>query len=271
MPHRKPPFRWELGPRAYNALALLGVLFLLVLLVSLSGVHLDRGHLLPALGWTAVFAAAAWLLRGVTLSGALAGAGIAFLLYLTGGPAAFLTLLSVFLLSLAATRFGYGRKRLLGVAEQRHGRTAAQVVANLFAASLFSLFAGLPGCVAASVAALAEAAADTVSSEIGQAVGKDPVLITTFKPVAIGADGGISLPGTAAGLVAALAVSVMAVKSGWLPSHHLLLATGAGFFGMLLDSVLGATLERRGRMNNDAVNFGGTAVAALLAVCLARL
>jgi uncharacterized membrane protein len=35
---------------------------------------------------------------------------------------------------------------------------------------------------------------------------------------------------------------------------------------MLLDSYLGAGLERRGRLNNDAVNFIGTVAAAALAV-----
>jgi uncharacterized membrane protein len=33
-------------------------------------------------------------------------------------------------------------------------------------------------------------------------------------------------------------------------------------FGLLFDSLLGATLERRGWLNNDAVNFLSTASAA---------
>ena len=51
---------------------------------------------------------------------------------------------------------------------------------------------------------------------------------------------------------------------------------GAGVFGLFFDSLLGATLERRGWINNDAVNFLSTASAAgfalgLLAVVPHRL
>jgi uncharacterized membrane protein len=35
-----------------------------------------------------------------------------------------------------------------------------------------------------------------------------------------------------------------------------------GAFGLFFDSLLGATLERRGWLNNDAVNFLSTASAA---------
>jgi len=41
-----------------------------------------------------------------------------------------------------------------------------------------------------------------------------------------------------------------------------------GVFGLLFDSLLGATLERRGWLNNDAVNFLSTASAALCAMAL---
>jgi uncharacterized membrane protein len=44
----------------------------------------------------------------------------------------------------------------------------------------------------------------------------------------------------------------------------------AGFIGMLLDSLLGALLERRGALNNDAVNFLGTFSAALIAFLVSR-
>jgi uncharacterized membrane protein len=39
-------------------------------------------------------------------------------------------------------------------------------------------------------------------------------------------------------------------------------------FGLLFDSLLGATLERRGWLNNDAVNFLSTGSAAGLALTL---
>jgi uncharacterized membrane protein len=39
-------------------------------------------------------------------------------------------------------------------------------------------------------------------------------------------------------------------------------------FGLFFDSLLGATLERRGWLNNDAVNFLSTASAAAFALAL---
>jgi uncharacterized membrane protein len=41
-----------------------------------------------------------------------------------------------------------------------------------------------------------------------------------------------------------------------------------GVFGLFFDSLLGATLERRGWLNNDAVNFLSTGSAAGFAVGL---
>jgi len=41
-----------------------------------------------------------------------------------------------------------------------------------------------------------------------------------------------------------------------------------GVFGLLFDSVLGATLEERGWLNNDAVNFLSTGSAAAFALGL---
>ncbi len=45
----------------------------------------------------------------------------------------------------------------------------------------------------------------------------------------------------------------------------------AGVFGLFFDSLLGATLERRGWINNDAVNFLSTASAAGFALGLLAL
>ena len=46
------------------------------------------------------------------------------------------------------------------------------------------------------------------------------------------------------------------------------IALAAAVFGLLFDSLLGATLERRGWLNNDAVNFLSTAGAAVFALGL---
>ena len=107
-------------------------------------------------------------------------------------------------------------------------------------------------------AALSEAAADTVSSEVGQAFGEKARLITTWRSVPAGTDGGVSLIGTAAGIAAAGVVSSVCLLGGLLPPQWLAISIGPAILGMIADSFLGAGLERRGLVNNDIVNFLGT-------------
>jgi uncharacterized protein (TIGR00297 family) len=116
------------------------------------------------------------------------------------------------------------------------------------------------------LAALAEAAADTVSSEIGQVLGGRPRMITTLRAVEPGTDGAVSIAGTLAGLVAAAIVAgagSWALRGDWTLFK---LSCAGAVFGLLFDSLLGATLEKRGWLNNDAVNFLSTASAAAFAL-----
>jgi uncharacterized protein (TIGR00297 family) len=115
-----------------------------------------------------------------------------------------------------------------------------------------------------ALAALIEVAADTSSSEIGAAFSTKTLLITTWKAVPAGTDGGISLGGTIAGVVAAGLTAVCAAGLGLASGLAAILITCSGLAGMLVDSLLGATLERRGYLNNDAVNLLSTAAAAMV-------
>ena len=222
---------------------------------------------------TIVFTAAAWLLNGVTRSGALAGALVSFAIYLSAGPGAFLALVSVFVIAVGTTRIGYTRKQALGMAEGLEGRSASQIVANVGIAAVASLLSGLsrdPAFLIAGAAALTEAAADTAASEIGQATSGQARLITTFERVPVGTNGGITISGTLAGAVASLLVAACCVLVKMISESAFLLVTGAGFAGMLLDSVLGALVERPRALNNDAVNLLGTFSAALIALLVSR-
>jgi len=221
---------------------------------------------------TLLFAALARRMHGVTTSGALAGAVSCFVLYLGGGSGAFAALITVFGLAWITTRLGYQRKLRLGTAEKREGRKASQVLANLgvatFCAALHAFRSGQSVLLLGLTAALSEAAADTVSSEVGQAFGEKARLITTWASVPAGTNGAVSLTGTLAGIAAATIVSSVSVFSGLLPRPWLVISLGAAILGTVADSLLGAWLERRGVLNNDSVNFLSTAVAALAAYWL---
>jgi len=186
------------------------------------------------------------------------------------------------LLTSVATRVRRIHKVKEGRAESAHGRNAVQVAANLGVAAL--AFSGaaqsllingqwiqpgnaVPGIVI-GLAALAEAAGDTVSSEIGRAVGGPTRLLTTMRRVEPGTDGGFSLVGSVAGMAAAALVALAGVLllSGGMRGFYI--ACGGGIVGFFFDSLLGATLERRGWLNNDLVNFLSTLCAALVALGL---
>lgn len=243
-----------------------------------------------AIGLSAILAFATYPLRAATMGAALTGAAInASLMYSTSTHryepwrTAVIPVLAVFLLAFGATRAGRAKKERLGIAERRMGRSATQVAANLGVAALVTnrLLEGWVGAhgwptraggtlFVLGLAALAEAAADTVSSELGQVFGGRPRMITTLRPVEPGRDGAISVAGTLAGATAAVVVAgagALAVSGGismfWV-------ATVAGVTGLVFDSLLGATLEQAGMLNNDAVNFLSTIWAAAVAWGLVR-
>jgi uncharacterized protein (TIGR00297 family) len=231
----------------------------------------------------AAFALLVWMLRAATPAAALTGGLFTVSLYLwsPGWRTLLWPLLALFLLTFAATRFGRRRKEALGVGEEKRGRNAAQVVANLGAAAIAGIplsatrvWLGLyPGRIAliAAIAALGEATADTLSSELGEVLGGEPCLVTSFRRVPAGTDGAISLNGTLAGAVGAAVITVIAAYVFRLTPRESGIAFGGAIAGLFVDSLLGATLERLGWLNNDAVNGLSTSAAALVATFAAEL
>jgi uncharacterized protein (TIGR00297 family) len=237
------------------------------------------------LGLSALLGLVAWKMHSATSAAAVTGAAITASLMFSTATAPYepwrtglMPVLAVLVSTSISTRLGRKRKERLGTAESRKGRRSSQVAANLGAAALISsgaaqswqidqgwlrLAAFAPSAVfVAGLAALCEAAADTVSSELGQLLNSRPRMITTLRVAEPGTDGAISFGGTVAGILAAGAVALggaTALRGDWIVFS---VSWTGGVFGLFFDSVLGATLERRGWLNNDAVNFLSTASAA---------
>jgi uncharacterized protein (TIGR00297 family) len=201
------------------------------------------------------------------------GTLVGTLIYGCLGWPGFVVLLAFFVIGSGLTKLGYRRKAAAGLAQEKGGRRGARhAFANAGVAAFCALFAATtpyPELFALAFAgAFATAAADTAGSEVGQLYGRRTFLITTLRPVPRGTDGAVSLEGTLAGIVASLVIGGLGYALGLFGLLAVVLVVVAAFVGTTLESVFGATLEKRGLLDNEAVNFLNTLVGALAAAGL---
>lgn len=211
--------------------------------------------------------------KKLTVTGAVTAAFIGVFLFMGAGFYGILLAASVFLMAAVATSYKTGIKEALGVAEKNSGqRTAAQVLANVGTAGLLGLLCffypvKIELLRLMMAASLASAAADTISSEMGTVFGRRFYNIISFKKDQKGLNGVISLEGTLFGVAASVVIAlVYSLSFGWNINFWWIIL--AGTIGNLADSVLGATLERKGFLGNNAVNFLNTVIAATVALVL---
>jgi uncharacterized protein (TIGR00297 family) len=210
--------------------------------------------------------------KKLTLLAGLAGFATGLFIYMGAGYVGITMLAVFFILGTAATSWGIGKKKQKGLAEKDHGkRTAGQVIANAGVAAIMGLLVIVRPEHAVlfrlmMAASLSSATADTLSSELGNVFGKRFYNILTFKKDVRGLDGVVSIEGTLSGIMGSICIAaVYAIACGFEVDFYLIVI--AGTIGNLFDSFLGATLERKHYLNNDAVNFLNTAVAATV-ICL---
>jgi uncharacterized protein (TIGR00297 family) len=204
----------------------------------------------------------------LTLAGSLTGGVVALAIFAGAGFTGISMLASFFILSVLATSHKKAEKRKIA-ANKHHPekRNAGQVLANGGVAAIFGLLAYQMPLQAAlftvlMAAALASATADTLSSELGTVYGRRFYNIINFKPDEKGRDGVISIEGTLIGIAGSTIIAIVyALGLGWSNACFYIII--AGTIGNITDSVLGATLERKAYLNNDAVNFSNTAFSAL--------
>jgi len=211
--------------------------------------------------------------RTVSTPGAIAGAAIGILIVVAAGWPGWVLLMATFLVSSITSRVGLRRKTLLGIAEERGGRRGpGNALANTGVAAAAALLAATTPyttlALVAFTAALTAGGSDTVASEIGKAYGRRTYMVHTARPVPPGTSGAISLEGTAAGLVAALALGGVGAGVGLVSASALAAVVVGATLGAFAESALGATLEHRGVLDNDALNFLNTGIAAAVAIAL---
>lgn len=213
----------------------------------------------------------AWVL-GVLLWGSLGWQG-------------YLVMMVYFLVGSAATRVGKAQKEAEGIAEKRSGARGPENVwgsalvgalcaVGVLIVPLLDLGAQTAPVVSllllGYVASIATKLSDTCASEIGKAYGQRTFLITTLQPVPRGTEGAVSLEGTLAGLVASVAIALIAWSVGLISLVGVAICVIAAFVATNLESVIGATLQSRyDWLTNELVNVLNTLIGAVVAVLLA--
>jgi uncharacterized protein (TIGR00297 family) len=229
-----------------------------------------------AIAINAAAALTGYLARTVTRSGAAVGAVIGVFVLLSTGWPGWALLLITFGCAALTSRIGLGRKTALDIAEPRGGRRGAgSAVANTAVATAAGLLSMLsyaqdPALIA-FVAALAAAGSDTIASEIGKAFGSSAFVVTEWRWVAAGTPGAMSIEGTLAGVCGAFGLAASGAALGLIEPRFILAAAAGAIVGGCAESVLAATLEKRGFLDNNVLNFLNTAVAAAAAIWLSGL
>ncbi len=180
--------------------------------------------------------------------------------------------------SFIATRAYFNRKAKANVQEGKNGERG---IHNVLYAGMIGLFVAFINGASFLVnmgyfhyftlfaVSLAVVNSDTFASEIGILDNKVR-MITTFKRVNPGINGGVSLLGEIAALGGAL---VIGLSYGFLSTHgfilsQVLIITAVGFLGCQIDSVLGATLENKGKLSKGMVNFLSAFIIVVMMVPL---
>ncbi len=204
--------------------------------------------------------------RAATMSGLVLGGAAAAWFVFAGGAPALCAFGALVVGGTAASRAGRARKEAFGAAEIRGGRRSARnVLANAGpAAALLAVGALRSGAeegslafLAAACGALTASTADTIAGELGMLTNAVPRRLLFGRVARKGENGAMSYPGTAFAIAAALVVGglvagCLAAAASRGPVFAAVAAGGAA--GAVLDSVLGATVEGPGRLDNEAVN-----------------
>ena len=107
-----------------------------------------------------------------------------------------------------------------------------------------------------------------MASEVGKAWGRTTWLLTSLKRVAPGTTGAISLEGTVAGILSSALLAGIGAWAGLISASAVLPVIVAANAASIVEGVIGATMEARGMLTNDVVNFVNSAMGAGVAMLI---
>lgn len=199
--------------------------------------------------------ALAWRFGALSLNGAITAAVIGGLIFGLGGLA-WAALLLIFFITSSVLSRAFSRQKVSVLEKYSKGarRDWGQVLANgLLGAGFVIVYALLPEqpwTWVAYAGATAAVTADTWATELGVLDPRPPRLVTSWRPVARGTSGAVSLIGSLAALAGACLIGVFSalVVPGIFehpgnPLSILLAVSIGGTAGAFLDSYLGSTVQ----------------------------
>lgn len=220
-----------------------------------------------------LIAALAVRFEKMDIPGAASGMILSILVWIGGDVESLFALFLFFILGTFASSWKKKTKQALGIAQENDGkRGISNVLGNGGIALILSMISiAFPHLqnhlILMIIASFASACSDTFSSELGNVYGKKYFNIINLRPATRGLDGVVSIEGLFFGVAGSLLISLPVLLFNY-GKITILVIFLAGLIGNLMDSMLGATLQRRRYLNNHQVNFLSTLFAALLALLL---
>ncbi|WP_018126779.1 DUF92 domain-containing protein [Balneola vulgaris] len=243
----------------------------------------DHIRIGSAVIFAAVFSVLAFLMNWLTYDGAVSAGIFGTIAYGLGDwPVALIVIFFFVSASLVSKDVARSEEGF----SIRFRRDGTQVWANGFWLALWVLIwfiTDLPLFLVAAVSTIAAATADTWATELGSSSETKTYLITDFKHVKAGTDGGISIYGTVAALLGSGMIAVLYwVAFEGAGISGLILISVAGFIGCLIDSLLGAKIQGKSvkasflsnydsgniTINNNIVNWLSTGASSILVLII---
>jgi len=196
---------------------------------------------------------------------------IAYIIWYGGGLGSLFALFLLFTLGSLASAWKKSTKIHYNLAQENHGKRG---LSNVLANSGIALILAMVSIVFPEhqnafrlmiISSFATACSDTFSSEFGNIYGKKYFNIINFKKTQRGIDGAISIQGLGFGVIGSFLIALSCMFFGY-DFNIVILITICGLLGNIMDSILGATLQQKGYINNHHVNFFATGFGALFAL-----
>ncbi|AAT42865.1 DUF92 domain-containing protein [Picrophilus oshimae] len=208
------------------------------------------------------------------LKGSISALFVGYVIAIAGSLYWLILMIVFAMTSYIATRFKIKEKTRNGLQEGKNGeRKTSNVMYAAMIGLIIALFnvskLGSFNYFELFAISFATVNSDTFASELG-VFDKNVFLITNFKRVRPGTNGGISLLGESSALfgsfIIGLTYSLLMYRAFFV--YPVLVITLLGFLGCQVDSILGSLLENRGRMSKGQVNLTATLISVVAGVAI---